>query len=153
RLRGARALDQHRPPGRRGGRDVRADRDHRPGRVAAELGLRGRRAARPALASVPAPSVKRLVEIVVPLALVALWWVWPDGAQRYYCPPLGDVFTAFNDTWVFERVREDVVPSLYRLLSGYFIAVAVGISLGVVFGLRPALRRMASPCIEFLRAI
>src|SRR5215468_8678553 len=97
--------------------------------------------------------MRRIAEIVVPAALVALLWIWTNNAGSYYYPPLGDVFQAFNDTWVFERVREDVLPSLYRLLSGYFIAVVVGISLGVVLGLRPALRKLASPVIEFLRAI
>jgi ABC-type nitrate/sulfonate/bicarbonate transport system permease component len=93
------------------------------------------------------------VEIATPLVLVALLWIWTNNAESYYYPPLGDVLTAFNDTWVFERVREDVLPSLLRLGIGYAIAVIVGISLGVVLGQRRTLRRMATPVIEFLRAI
>ena len=93
------------------------------------------------------------VEIVTPLLLLAVLWVWTAGAESYYFPPLGDVFQAFADTWVFERFREDVVPSLSRLSIGYAIAVVVGITLGVVLGTRPSLRRMVTPVIEFLRAI
>jgi ABC-type nitrate/sulfonate/bicarbonate transport system permease component len=93
------------------------------------------------------------VEIVTPLILIALLWAWTAQAQSYYYPPLGDVLQAFADTWVFERFAEDVVPSLLRLGIGYAIAVVVGISLGVVLGQRPALRQMATPVIEFLRAI
>jgi ABC-type nitrate/sulfonate/bicarbonate transport system permease component len=93
------------------------------------------------------------VEVATPLALLALLWIWTSGAQSYYFPPFGDVLRAFNDTWVFERVREDVLPSLVRLGIGYAIAVVVGISLGVVLGQRRTLRRMATPPIEFLRAI
>jgi ABC-type nitrate/sulfonate/bicarbonate transport system permease component len=92
-------------------------------------------------------------EIVTPLVLLAILWIWTANAQSYYFPPLADVLQAFADTWVFERFTQDVVPSLTRLAIGYVIAVVVGISLGVVLGQRPALRRMATPIIEFLRAI
>jgi ABC-type nitrate/sulfonate/bicarbonate transport system permease component len=93
------------------------------------------------------------VEVITPLVAVALLWAWTSGAQSYYYPPLGDVLSAFADTWLFERVREDVVPSLVRVGAGYAIAVVLGISLGVLLGLQRTLRRMTSPVIEFLRAI
>jgi ABC-type nitrate/sulfonate/bicarbonate transport system permease component len=93
------------------------------------------------------------VEIVTPLVALAILWAWTAGADSYYFPPLKDVLNAFADTWVFERFRQDVVPSLVRLGLGYAIAVVVGISLGVVLGQGPTLRRMATPVIEFLRAI
>jgi ABC-type nitrate/sulfonate/bicarbonate transport system permease component len=93
------------------------------------------------------------LEIVTPLVVLALLWAWTAGADSYYFPPVGDVLQAFSDTWVFERFSEDVVPSLVRLAAGYVIAVVVGISVGVVLGQRRRLRRMATPVIEFLRAI
>jgi ABC-type nitrate/sulfonate/bicarbonate transport system permease component len=93
------------------------------------------------------------VEIVTSALIVALLWAWTAGASSYYYPPLGDVLTAFKDTWLFERFSEDVVPSLLRLGAGYAIAVLAGIALGVVLGQRPTLRRMVSPIIEFMRAI
>ena len=93
------------------------------------------------------------VEIVTPLVVIALIWVWTTGAESYYYPPLGDVFGAFGDTWLFERFGADVLPSLGRLAAGYVIAAVIGIGLGVVLGQQPALRRMATPIIEFLRAI
>ena len=85
--------------------------------------------------------------------MLAVLWAWTAGAESYYFPPLGDVLPAFADTWLFERFREDVVPSLSRLWIGYAIAVVVGITLGVRARPRPSLRRMATPVIEFLRAI
>ena len=93
------------------------------------------------------------VEILTPLTLLAVLWVWTTDAESYYYPPLGDILTAFADTWVFERFSEDVLPSLGRLAAGYVIAAVVGIALGVVLGLQPTLRRMLSPVVEFLRAI
>ena len=57
------------------------------------------------------------------------------------------------DTWVFERVGSDVVPSLLRLSAGYAIAVVVAIAVGIPLGLNPTARRAAAPIVEFLRAI
>ncbi|HKQ17524.1 MAG TPA: ABC transporter permease [Solirubrobacterales bacterium] len=93
------------------------------------------------------------IEIVVPLAVVALIWFWSAGSDVYYYPPLKDVLSTFNDTWVFERFGSDVVPSLVRLFIGYVIAVAVGVGAGIALGLSPVLRRVAAPIVEFLRAI
>jgi ABC-type nitrate/sulfonate/bicarbonate transport system permease component len=93
------------------------------------------------------------VEILVSALIVAALWAWTASASSYYYPPLGDVLTAFKDTWLFERFGEDVVPSLLRLGAGYTIAVVAGIALGVVLGQRLVLRRMASPIIEFMRSI
>jgi ABC-type nitrate/sulfonate/bicarbonate transport system permease component len=93
------------------------------------------------------------VEIAVPLLVIALIWVWSAGSDVYYYPPLSDILKTFRDTWVFERVGSDVVPSLVRLFIGYFIAVAVGVGGGIALGLSPVLRRVAAPIVEFLRAI
>lgn len=93
------------------------------------------------------------MEIATPLAVLAVLWAWTAGAQSYYFPPVPDVLSAFRETWLFARLTEDVVPSLVRLGAGYVIAVLLGVGLGVLLGLRPALRRMATPVVEFLRAI
>ena len=93
------------------------------------------------------------VEIGASLAMLAALWLWTANAQSYYYPPLGDVLSAFRSTWLFERFIGDALPSLGRLAVGYVIAAVVGIALGVLLGQRPALRRMVSPIIEFMRAI
>jgi ABC-type nitrate/sulfonate/bicarbonate transport system permease component len=93
------------------------------------------------------------VEVAVPLVVVAILWFWSAGSDVYYFPSLKTVLQTFKDTWLFERVGSDVVPSLVRLFFGYFIAVAVGVGAGVALGLSPVLRRVAAPIVEFLRAI
>jgi len=100
--------------------------------------------------------MKRLgavLEVLVPLALLALWGVWSAQTDTYYYPPLTDILQTFNDTWVFERFGSDVVPSLLRLSAGYAIAVVVAVAVGIPLGLNAAARRAASPIVEFLRAI
>ena len=94
-----------------------------------------------------------MLEVVVPLALLALWGVWSASSDTFYYPPLTEILETFMDTWVFERVASDVVPSLLRLGAGYAIAVVVAIAVGIPLGLNPTARRAASPIVEFLRAI
>jgi ABC-type nitrate/sulfonate/bicarbonate transport system permease component len=93
------------------------------------------------------------LEITVPIALLALWAVWSASSDTFYFPPLTDILQTFNDTWVFERVGSDVLPSLQRLFLGYAIAVVVAVAVGIPLGLSQTARRAASPIVEFLRAI
>jgi ABC-type nitrate/sulfonate/bicarbonate transport system permease component len=93
------------------------------------------------------------LEIAVPVALLVLWGLWSSGSETYYFPPLTDILSTFADTWLFERVGSDVVPSLVRLGLGYAIACVVAVAVGLALGLSPRLRRATSPIVEFLRAI
>jgi ABC-type nitrate/sulfonate/bicarbonate transport system permease component len=94
-----------------------------------------------------------VLEIVVPCALLAIWAVWSSGAESFYYPPLSETLTTFEETWLFERMGSDVLPSLARLGAGYAIAVTAGVAIGVPLGLSPVARRAAFPIVEFLRAI
>jgi ABC-type nitrate/sulfonate/bicarbonate transport system permease component len=93
------------------------------------------------------------LEITVPLALLALWAVWSAGSDTFYFPPLTKILETFGDTWLFERVGSDVLPSLQRLAMGYVIAVVAAVAIGIPLGLSRVARRATSPIVEFLRAI
>jgi ABC-type nitrate/sulfonate/bicarbonate transport system permease component len=93
------------------------------------------------------------LEVTVPLLALVLWGVFSAGSDTYYFPPLTDILETFADTWVFERVGSDVVPSLVRMGLGFVIAVAVGIGAGLLLGLSRRARIAATPIVEFLRAI
>jgi ABC-type nitrate/sulfonate/bicarbonate transport system permease component len=93
------------------------------------------------------------LEVAVPLLLLVVWGVWSSGSDTYYFPPLTDIFTTFADTWLFERVGSDVVPSLVRLALGYGIACVVAVAAGLALGLSRPLRRATDPIVQFLRAI
>jgi ABC-type nitrate/sulfonate/bicarbonate transport system permease component len=93
------------------------------------------------------------LEVTVPALLLVLWGVWSSGSDTYYFPPLTDILSTFADTWLFERVGSDVVPSLERLGAGYAIACVVGVIVGMALGLSPTLRLAADPIVQFLRAI
>jgi ABC-type nitrate/sulfonate/bicarbonate transport system permease component len=93
------------------------------------------------------------LEILVPIVVVVVLLLWTAGSSSYYVPPLTDVLSTFNDTWLFERVGSDVVPSLLRLAGGYFLACVIGVAAGLALGLVDWLRRATDPIVQFLRAI
>jgi ABC-type nitrate/sulfonate/bicarbonate transport system permease component len=93
------------------------------------------------------------LELVVPLGAVALLAAWTARRPSFLYPPLDDVLATFGDTWLFERVGGDLLPSLVRMGTGLALAVAGGIVLGLPLGQMPWLRRAATPVVEFLRAI
>ena len=93
------------------------------------------------------------LELGAPALAIAAWWLWSVRAESFYFPPLPEILQTFMDTWVFERVRSDLLPSLARLGAGYAIAVVVAVVLGIALGLSPLARRATAPIVEFLRAI
>jgi ABC-type nitrate/sulfonate/bicarbonate transport system permease component len=93
------------------------------------------------------------LEVTVPLLVLVVWGLWSAGSDTYYFPPLTDILSTFADTWLFERVGSDVVPSMVRMGLGFGIAAFVGIGAGLLLGLSARGRRAAAPIVEFLRAI
>ena len=93
------------------------------------------------------------LEVTVPVLVLVVWGLWSAGSETYYYPPLTEILSTFADTWLFERVGSDVVPSLVRMGAGFGIAVVVAIGAGLLLGLSPRSRRAAAPIVEFLRAI
>ncbi len=93
------------------------------------------------------------LEVAVPLLALGLWALLSAGSDTYYLPPLTEIFEAFADNWLFERIGSDAVPSLLRMGAGYSIACVLGIAFGLFLGIHPRARRAAAPIVEFLRAI
>jgi ABC-type nitrate/sulfonate/bicarbonate transport system permease component len=94
-----------------------------------------------------------LLQVLVPILVLVGWGMWSSGSDTYYFPPLTDILATFADTWLFERVGSDVVPSLVRLGLGYAIACLVGVGVGLALGSSRTLRRATDPIVQFLRAI
>lgn len=93
------------------------------------------------------------LEIAVPIAVIAVLWVWSSRSDSFFFPALSEILETFSETWLFERWGSDVVPSLIRLGAGFGIAVVVAVVVGIPLGMSATARRAASPIVEFLRAI
>lgn len=93
------------------------------------------------------------LEVAVPVVLIALYAVWAAPRDDLFFPPLGEIVGTFVESWLSDRLIDDVWPSLYRLLAGFFLATAIGVGFGVVFGLSRRARIATAPMIDFFRAL
>jgi ABC-type nitrate/sulfonate/bicarbonate transport system permease component len=93
------------------------------------------------------------LEVWLPVLLVVVWWSATRSGDSAFFPPLGTVWDAFQENWLFERVGSDLVPSVLLFVEGFLLASAAGIVLGVILGLWGLGRRASAPTIDFLRSI
>ena len=114
-----------------------------PGRAAA--------AGRPRALTGPLGRVLRVLGL--PVVLLAAWWIASAGSVDPYRPPLSSILTALRHEWLGHRLADDVAPSLARLAVGYTVALAAGVTLGVLIGSSRTVRALLEPVLEFLRAI
>lgn len=91
-------------------------------------------------------------EMWLPVGLVLAWWFLSAKSTSVAFPPLSQIIAAFHDLWLFENFRSDIVPSLEHLVLGLAIAATVGISLGTIFGIFPALYDSLKIIFDWIRA-
>jgi ABC-type nitrate/sulfonate/bicarbonate transport system permease component len=94
-----------------------------------------------------------VLEIAVPVLLLAGYAVWAARAQSFYFPPLGTIRERFAELWLFERVPDDLLPSLRRLGTGYLLCVLIGVGGGLLLGVSRLVQQAVQPFAEFLRAL
>ena len=99
------------------------------------------------------PAIRLVLQLVVPAALVALWWATSADSTSFFYPPLADIVGSLREDWLFEQVTTDLLPSLVRFTAGYLLAAISGIGLETLIGLSRRLRMATQPVTEFLRAI
>jgi ABC-type nitrate/sulfonate/bicarbonate transport system permease component len=94
-----------------------------------------------------------LLALALPAVLFAGWWLASAGSTNFYYPPLRDILGTFADTWTPAQLRAEVLPSLGRLALGYTLALAGGVTVGVLVGSFRRVRATLEPVLEFFRAI
>jgi ABC-type nitrate/sulfonate/bicarbonate transport system permease component len=96
----------------------------------------------------------RLLRLVaLPAVLVAVWWFATAGSENFYVPPLRTIVESAPEVWTIDRLRSDLLPSLWRLLAGFTLALVLGVAAGLLLGGRPRVRATVEPVLEFLRAV
>ena len=93
------------------------------------------------------------LEVWLPIALIVTWWYASENSTSFFFPPLRKIVHVFRETWIFDRVDTDLVPSLIRFAEGFALAVVLGITIGVLLGLWTLGRRSLMPTIDFMRSI
>ena len=94
-----------------------------------------------------------ILEIWLPITLVAGWWILSADSTSPFFPPLSTIVDAFEANWLFERVGTDLLPSLRRFTLGLAIAAVAGVAVGTVLGLWTPARRATAPVVDFMRSI
>lgn len=99
------------------------------------------------------PPKTRLLPIIVFVLIVGLWavlsmlQVFPESAF----PTPQAVVRGFNEEIRAGRLFDDLIASIFRVSTGFALAVAFGIPLGLFLGHRARARRVLLPTINFFR--
>jgi NitT/TauT family transport system permease protein len=73
-------------------------------------------------------------------------WVKP-----LFLPSPSGVVEAISRLWAENTLQKDILLSLFRVLSGFALAAAVSIPLGILMGTFASIRALAEPAIALLR--
>ncbi len=107
--------------------------------------------------AVEAPSLSRFTPVFQRLGLVALilaiWWMGARGMPAYILPGPEAVARAVGDLAATETFLVDVGATLYRVASGFVIALVLGVPLGIVFGANRALGNFFEPLLPILNTV
>ena len=101
------------------------------------------------------PPTSRLVALVGPAVIVALWavvaslHVFPESLFPH---PL-DVVRGLIGELQSGRLVRDAVASLFRVSVGFLLSVLVGVPLGLVVGHSVRLREALLPTVNFFRSL
>ena len=110
----------------------------------------------------PADPVGMALRWLVLLVVAVAWQLATMGGRSIFFPPLTEILSQARTSWLSgpassafltPAVASDVLPSLGRLLGGWLLAVAAGVSVGTAIGLVRNLADYLDPVIEFVRAI
>jgi ABC-type nitrate/sulfonate/bicarbonate transport system permease component len=104
-----------------------------------------------------------LVRLAVPALLVLLWWLGSQNPTKglFIAPPLevlqrtGQDFLSTDPSKFFlgEVARNDLIPSLWRATLGFWLAMVVGVVVGIALGLQPVLTAMFQPLVHLGRSL
>lgn len=104
----------------------------------------------------------RLAQLVTFVVLVGAWELATRLAANPFFPPPSKIVNSMRELWLSgpasqlllnENVREDIVPSLSRLLRGWAIAALLGITIGIALGRSRKLVDYLGPILHFLRSL
>jgi ABC-type nitrate/sulfonate/bicarbonate transport system permease component len=95
------------------------------------------------------------LRVSVLVGIVVVWQVLTTIADHPFFPTFAETFGRLWINWLTNptQLGRDVVPSLARLLTGWFAAVVVGVALGVVIGMSRRIGDYLDPIAQFLRSI
>lgn len=92
-------------------------------------------------------------EVLVPLALIAWWWLASANSTNTFFPPLKTILARLGELATTATFWGDVGSSIMNLVISFVLACVIGIAFGVAFGTVRWLSWLAEPTVHFFRAI
>jgi len=91
------------------------------------------------------------LRVVAVAGAVLLWWLVSflvSEEQAEFLPAPGQVFATILEAFESEGLGQALLAALLPLFAGYFMAVAVGIPLGMMMGISRKLERLIDPYVN-----
>ena len=106
----------------------------------------------------PSQVVSALLAFVSIGALFVIWYVGTKYRLEFYIrfknvPTPYEVLQQAGEVVFSAKFITNVLMSLQRILFGFFVAIVIGVPLGLVIGRYPRMRDLFMPAIEVLRPI
>lgn len=92
-------------------------------------------------------------EILVPILLIAWWWIASANSTNTFFPPLSTIFERLIAVSATPIFWANVGSSVGNLTLSYLIACVIGVLLGAALGSSRLLSAFIEPTIHFFRAI
>ena len=89
----------------------------------------------------------------LPALLVAAWWIATDNSTSFYFPPLREILATLWRDLAGGPLLGHLQVSLGNLAAGLAIAIVLGVAFGLLIGELDMVRRVASPTLNFFRAV
>lgn len=100
------------------------------------------------------------VRWLVLIGILVFWQIATSILQSPFFPEPLKIFQRAADLWLpsadgllTPSMTRDVIPSLGRTLTGFGVAVVVGVGLGTAIGLSPRLENYLDWILQFMRAV
>jgi NitT/TauT family transport system permease protein len=90
------------------------------------------------------------LSIGIPLCL---WWIVSNSGlvKPLFLPTPLQVLAAIQRLWITGELPKDIASSLFRVISGFFLAAIISIPLGTLMGTFASLRALLEPIIGIVR--
>jgi ABC-type nitrate/sulfonate/bicarbonate transport system permease component len=94
-----------------------------------------------------------LVQLWLPVVLIAVWWIASSSSTSFYFPPLSAILADLWQGLTGGDLLSATGYSLRNLLLGLLVALVAGVAIGVLLGLNKAVEAATRPMLDYARAV
>lgn len=92
-------------------------------------------------------------EIATTVLIVVGLWRFSQTNNSFVVVPFSEIWTSFENTFLFERFTSDVVPTLRRIGLSFAFCALFGSLIGLALGSSRFLQTLTNPIVSFFRAV